>query len=105
MRVVYIAEDGKKFDDEFECQDYEWKLKHTTHLKDIHLFDKDGNELEDIFSDDTYDNADKVIVLTDEAIKDLQELAEYTGFICYDSITSPGEWMFNKRIHEFVKQE
>ena len=24
MRTVYIADDGKEFDNEFECEHYEW---------------------------------------------------------------------------------
>ena len=30
MRVLYIADDGKEFDNEFECEHYEW-------LQDAHI--------------------------------------------------------------------
>ena len=53
MRTVYIADDGKEFDDEWECKDYEWKLNHH-HLNDVRFYDKDEMRLRDIFSEDTY---------------------------------------------------
>ena len=39
MKIIYIADDGTQFDDEYACKDYEWKLNHP-HLKDVHIFDK-----------------------------------------------------------------
>ena len=63
MRTVYIADDGKEFDDEWECKDYEWKLNHH-HLNDVRLYDKDEMMLRDIFSEDTYNNVVKIIVPT-----------------------------------------
>lgn len=41
MRTIYIAVDNKEFDNEFECERYEWLLKHP-HLKDIKCYDKEG---------------------------------------------------------------
>lgn len=49
MRTIYIADDNKEFDDEFECKRYEWLLKHP-HLKDIKCYDKDGNLFADIMT-------------------------------------------------------
>ena len=75
MRTVYIADDGKEFDNEFECEHYEWLQNHP-HLKDIKCYDKDGKQLEDIMSDDTYYFAKKIIVPTDECVK---ELIKFSG--------------------------
>jgi len=101
MKIIYIADDGTQFDNEVDCTDYEWKLNHPN-LKDIFIFDEDGNELKDIFEEDTYNNSMKIIVSTDEAVKDLQELAGYTGYCCYYNINKVGEWIFNKHDEMFV---
>lgn len=100
MKVIYRADDGKEFDDEFECTDYEWKLKHP-HIKDIHLYDGDGNELSNIFSEDTYSNVEKLVVPDKQAAKELQELGKYTGFTCYEWIDDAGTWVCDDS--KFVK--
>ena len=103
MKIVYIADDGKEFDDEYDCEHYEWQLNHT-HLNDVHFYDKDSNELKDIFSADTYGDVMTITVPTDEAAKDLQALARYTGHCFYDHITESGVWIFDEDKHRFVKE-
>lgn len=93
MKVLYIADDGKEFDDKFECEKYEWLLEHS-HLKDIKCYDKDGNLFPDIMSDKTYDYCTKVIVPTKKCVKEIQDLADYMGFCLYLDITEPGTWIF-----------
>lgn len=93
MKIIYLADDGTEFDDEFECEHYEWILNHP-HLKDVCCYDKDGNELKDIMVEYTYDYSEKIVVPTDEAAKDLQELADYTGYSYYAHITESGTWIF-----------
>lgn len=41
MKVIYIAEDGKKFDDEYECEEYERSLK-MANLPPLTMFDHEG---------------------------------------------------------------
>lgn len=101
MRVIYIADDGTQFDDEFECRDYEWKLNHPN-LKDVHIFDNDGHEFENIFSEDAYNYSAKIVVLSDDAAKELRDLANYTGYCYYAHITNVGEWTFDERKERFV---
>lgn len=48
MKIIYIADDGKQFDNEWDCEDYEWKLNHPN-LKDVHVFNEEGVEFENIF--------------------------------------------------------
>ena len=50
MKVIYIADDGKEFDNEYDCESYEWELNHA-HLNEICFYDKDGNKLDDIYSE------------------------------------------------------
>lgn len=94
MRVVYIADDGKEFADEYECMDYEWALNHP-YLKDVHFYDADGNELDDVFSEETYNIAEKIVVLNENAVETLQEFANYTGYCAYEDVNECGEWIFN----------
>ena len=101
MTTIYIADDGTQFDNRVECEDYEWKLNHP-HLKDVHIFDKNGNEFEDVFAEDTYNYSEKIVVTNDEAIKDLQDLARYTGYCYYNHIDKVGEWIFDERKEMFV---
>ena len=96
MRILYIADDGKEFDDEWECKDYEWKLNHH-HLNDVRLYDKDEMRLRDIFSEDTYNNVVKIIVPNNYAAKDMKELANYTGYCYYAHITEAGTWVFEEK--------
>lgn len=106
MRVVYIADDETQFDNEFECEHYEWILNHP-HLKDVCCYDKDDNELKDIMAEHTYTYSMKIVVPTDEAAKDLQDLADYTGYCYYAHITKNGTWVFEEKGTDgkFVKVE
>ena len=103
MRVTYIADDGREFDDEFDCLDYEWKISHPC-LKDVCLYDKHDKKLDNIFSEETYYIADRIIVPNENALKDLQELAIYTGFFCYEDIVECGEWIFDYSKEAFEKR-
>ena len=69
MKVIYIADDGKEFDNEYDCESYEWKLNHT-HLNEICFYDKDGNKLNDAYSENTYNNAERIIVPNENAVKE-----------------------------------
>lgn len=91
MKVVYISNDGTQFDDECACIDYEWKQK----LTDVQFLNKNDQEIEDIFSMDSYFATCKIIVPTDEAAANIREFGGYTGFCAYKDITSCGTWIFN----------
>ena len=103
MKVIYIADDGKEFDNAWDCEHYEWQLNHP-YLKDVHFYDKDNNELKDIFSGDTYGDVMTITVPTDETAKDMQDLARYTGHCFYDHITESGVWVFDENKYRFVKE-
>ena len=102
MRIIYIADDGTEFDDEFDCEDYEWKLNHP-HLKDVHIFDEYGKEFRNIFDEASYDYSTKIVITNEEALKDFEEFTEYAGFACYRSIDKVGEWKFDDNERGFVE--
>ena len=96
MRVVYIADDGKEFDDEFECEHHEWMLNHQN-LKYIKIYDNRTGELfDDIMTDDAYNYGDKVVVQTECALNDLHDWATYSGYCYFNQITEVGTWVFNE---------
>lgn len=90
MTVIYVANDGTTFDDEWDCKDYEFQQ--SLSLDDIEVYDENGNRFDDILSEDAYNNCTRVMVKTDKAVSDLHKIAEYTGFLGYEDIDSPGIW-------------
>ena len=104
MKVIYIADDGKEFDDEFECMDYEWLLNHPN-LKDVKIYDKRNGELfNDIMSsDDAYQYGDKVIIPTELALKEFHDWAEYGGYHDARQITEIGTWIYNDDKNKYEK--
>ena len=101
MRTIYVADDGTEFDDEISCMDYEWTLNHP--LNNICFYDEDDNVLTNIFSEDTYEKTERIVVLNKASLRSLHELAKYTGFCCYEDINECGEWVFNQIKCGFVK--
>ena len=105
MKTIYIADDGKEFDDEYECEEYEWRLKHP-YLSLVCLYDKDGNRISDnVMSEDVYDRVEKIIINSPLELNDFIDFAAYSGFDAYESINAVGEWEYNEEEGLFVKCE
>lgn len=104
MRVLFIADDGKEFDDEFECEHYEWMLNHPN-LKYIKIYDSRTGELfDDIMTEEAYCYGNKIEVPTELALKDLHDWAMYSGYCYFYHLTETGTWLFNdnKDVYEKV---
>lgn len=99
MKVIYIADDGTQFEDKWTCEEYEWTLNHKN-IYNVLIYDENGNRLTDFMSQDTYENANIVIVPDNAALEDLHELARLTGFCCYHQIESSGKWEFKMDGHD-----
>ena len=102
MKIVYISDDGKKFDEEWKCKEHEFKVT-LKHLKTIEFYDKNGKKLKDPMEGETYFNCVKIIIHSIEEINDLIEIADYTGFSGYYDITDIGTWIFDDKKGKFVK--
>ncbi len=102
MKTLYIADDGKQFEDEYECRKYEFCISHP-HLKTIELYDIHGKKLTDPLDDETYFNFTKIIIHSEEELTDLYEAADYAGFSGYYDIKDVGTWIFDKDKEKFVK--
>lgn len=104
MRVIYVADDGTQFDDEFKCLDYEWRAA-LSHLEDVHVYDEWGNRLEDLFSEDNYGCSDVIIIDSEEGARDFHDLAKHCGFCnYYEDITGAGKWHWDYEKLKFVKE-
>ena len=104
MRTVYIADDGKQFEDEYECEHHEFELKYP-HLQTIEAYNKDGEKMTDLLDEDTYNNCEKIILRSEEELSDLQYAADCLGFYSYNDITEIGEWIFDYETGYFSKNK
>lgn len=101
MKVLYIADDGTQFDDEWDCRDYEFRK--GLDLDDIEMYDKDGNRL-DPMTEETYYAVMRIVIKTEKAAEDLAKIEKYTGFIAYADVDAPGVWVYDQEAG-FVKEE
>lgn len=101
MKILYQANDGTIFENEWNCEEYEAKMEHP-YLKDIEFFTEKGCPYfinnDNFLSDDTYGDCWKIIIHNVNELKDLAWLADYCGWCEFGQITEPGTW---KRYKEF----
>lgn len=93
MKIMYIADDGTTFEDEIDCENYEFMLNHHN-WHNIELYDENGIRLYNYLSQDVYEKTEVVIVPDKESLRELHEIARYTGFCSYHQIESLGTWEF-----------
>lgn len=114
MRILYIAEDGKQFDDELSCRLYEEDMtvlvgETKKLLSEIKLFDKNGRRIDNesktnFLSEDLYMDTDSISVPSDKHAEALRRVGEVTGYDCYRDIISGGYWEFHKDSCTFIKR-
>lgn len=94
MRILYIADDGTEFDNEFDCEHYE-EIKRHNKINDVEVYDADDNRVlfDSVYNDAFYNNAEKIIIHTEEEVEDILWLAEYTGWCEFEQLTSVGTWV------------
>lgn len=99
MDILYRANDGTIFNEEWDCEQYEEKLiLLQLGIDKIRFFDENGKEYlikkEAIFDDNYYYDCVKIIVENEKQLKALQRLASYCGWCEFEEqITSPGIWI------------
>lgn len=122
MKVIYIADDGREFEDENECLEYEnlKSEKNKKFLNAIHAFNKEGREikidLNNIVSDydienmiretryGTFDSLEACIFFDEQqeyyGYKPIHECVEYRDgdVFIYDDCTD--EWISAKEMIE-----
>ena len=109
MEIIYIADDGTKFDDEDECLAHERKIRmrKANFAENIRLFSGDKEEF--IFIDgDDYERAFFMEILTDEAAAMLEEWVreEYNSYMFNNkTIPTAGRFYFDETNDEWVNVE
>ena len=88
-KTVYIAFDGKQFDNEYDCREYEL----NTELKDIGddllLYDKNGKKIEKIDNQLLAESIDYIVVKSEKAYEYFVEQMDYFGLNYPDYYNSP----------------
>lgn len=96
MDIVYRANDGKEFDSEDECIDYERKIK----LHTFKIWDVEANRLTN-YGEEDYGKIFYINIADEKEMDDVWEEFTYSGFercglkgpglYCYDMST--GDWL------------
>lgn len=105
MRILYIADDDTIFDNEFDCEEYEFMKHVTLDLFDTVFFDENKQPMKNIhsvISEELYNTVWCIYVPTLEAAKAMQEVGDYTGF-AYNNISEAGFWAWNDETQSFEK--
>lgn len=98
---IYLADDGKVFLDEDDCNVYEFQIKHTL-IYEIEFYGKEGNRMY-IDSENYLDSLEKiveaaykVVLHSERELEQFKELYDWIGVPCSmeEYITSPGSWIW-----------
>lgn len=93
MRIIYIADDGTQFDDEFDCEAYEFRQNLPVDC--LKFYDEQGNEMpHELFEDETYNFSQKIVVPDKASLECLHKVADYCGWCEWDRIDSIGTWVW-----------
>lgn len=79
--IKFIADDGKEFDDENECEEYELLLEGKKVTNALHFYDNNHNPIRYNTKFD-FGEVMYVEVLTGTASSFLRRLCDYQGFMC-----------------------
>ena len=110
MRTVYIADDGTQFDNEYECETYEFNLTISDH--NLKFYDAGGTLLDYPITDSRiYNLSEKVIVPDEQSLDVLRKISYANGWCEFDYIDSIGVWEYkdltpeNRITHyQFIKE-
>lgn len=88
MKVIYIADDGREFEDEDKCLEYEkFENKKTKKLlSEIHAFTTEGKEMKVGSGEEEYDMESMLALVmyvtfdSDEALHFFDDQQEYYGY-------------------------
>lgn len=109
IKTTYIAFDGKEFDDEDSCIEYEGKIRYSALLTQAKFYNYKGEELtlQSIINED--DIAGIVNLPTENAVKQFKELnitvtdnIKIPGFYFYEDTETDEYWHRIEDFPEFV---
>lgn len=105
MKTLYIADDGTEFDNEAQCQNYEWGLQFQGKDEVISGLDREGKKIR--FSNRNDDFCERVMVVkldTEEAVDCFKDRSGNEGFSC-DGITKPGIYIWGEMVEDEYYEE
>ena len=88
-KTVYIAFDGKEFDNEYDCREYELNTKFKDIGDDLLLYDKNGKKIEKIDNQLLAESIDYIVVKSEKAYEYFVEQMDYFGLNYPDYYNSP----------------
>lgn len=94
IKMTYVAFDGKEFDDEDLCLEYEGKIRYPALLEQAKFYDSRGNKIIPRYVINNNDTVYFVNLLTEEAVKQYKKLEETAGNVGIDSINKPGFYFY-----------
>ena len=88
-KTIYIAFDGKEFEDEYDCREYELNTKLKDIGDDLLLYDKNGKKIEKIDNQLLAESIDYIVVKSEKAYEYFVEQMNYFGLNYPDYYNSP----------------
>ena len=88
-KTIYIAFDGKQFDNEYDCREYELNTKLKDIGEDLLLYDKNGKKIEKIDNQLLAESIDYIVVKSEKAYEYFVEQMDYFGLNYPDYYNSP----------------
>ena len=88
-KTIYVAFDGKEFDDESDCREYELNTKLKDIGDDLLLYDKNGKKIEKIDNQLLAESIDYIVVKSEKAYEYFVEQMDYFGLNYPDYYNSP----------------
>lgn len=100
MRILYIADDGTEFANEYDCEMYEDLQCYPSQFT-IDFYDAKGRlyripndyYYDDREFDEIYQRAEKVVIHNQSEFEALMHLRDIYGWCEFDDITGPGTWV------------
>ena len=106
MKEVYIADDGKMFEDKKQCESYEYCELKFPLLNNIKFIDKNNKILsfkeKRVDEEAFYIDVEKIIINNKEELNQLRAYAEDCGFVSWQKIDAIGAWEWNEKEWDFV---
>lgn len=88
-KTIYVAFDGKEFDDEGDCREYELNTKLKDIGDDLLLYDKNGKKIEKIDNQLLAESIDYIVIKSEKAYEYFVEQMDYFGLNYPDYYNSP----------------
>lgn len=101
MKINYVALDGKIFEDELDCREYEEDLLFKTILKGVDCRDKYGKKITDLAEIGCYGY--RISIDSNESYEKLCDVLEDNGISTLSGIDGAGEYVYDDDDDKFEK--